>query len=173
LNYRSTKKILSLSNNLIKNNQDRVKKELVTNNSEGEHVIIYRGKSQDDEANYVSKQIKMLVEEKKYKYSDIAILYRANYLSRNIESALINSNIPYYLYGGVKFYQRKEIKDILAYLRLLVNDNDELSLKRVLNVPKRSIGQNTIEKISDYANSFNMSFGGALKLSLDLKNELP
>jgi DNA helicase-2/ATP-dependent DNA helicase PcrA len=161
-NYRSTQNILDASNKLIKNNRDRIDKSLMSNSNSGEQVLIYNSYSTDDESNFVAKQIKKNVE--KYKYSDMAILYRNNYQSRNIETSLINYGIPYVVYGGVKFYQRKEIKDILSYLRIMVND-DEFSYKRIINIPRRNIGPTTIDNISLYAQKNDIPFVNALYLT--------
>jgi DNA helicase-2/ATP-dependent DNA helicase PcrA len=163
LNYRSSQKILDASNKLIKNNCNRIDKQLVTEKKEGEFVYLYKGESSEDEANFIAKEINKITN--KYQYKEIAILYRSNYLSRNIETSLINYNIPYIIYGGVKFYQRKEIKDIVAYLKLIVNEKDELSLKRIINVPKRNIGQTTIDNINLYAMQNNLTFFEALNES--------
>jgi DNA helicase-2/ATP-dependent DNA helicase PcrA len=172
-NYRSTKKILHVSNNVISNNVNRIPKTLSTPNDDGEKVYVYEGKSADDESNYIVSQIKKIVNSGLYSYKEIAILYRQNSLSNNIERHLIDNGIPYYVYGGTRFFQRKEIKDILAYLKLLYDDEDEISIKRVINIPKRGIGMYTIETITKYAQYNNISFGKAIKLSLDLSQDLP
>jgi DNA helicase-2/ATP-dependent DNA helicase PcrA len=125
-------------------------------------VFLYNADTQEAETNFVANEIIKL--HKNYSYKDIAVLYRANHLSRSIEMNLINHNIPYVVYGGTKFYQRKEIKDILAYLKILVND-DELSYKRIINVPKRNIGNTTVDAISVFANENNISFVNALYLT--------
>jgi DNA helicase-2/ATP-dependent DNA helicase PcrA len=161
-NYRSTQNILDASNKLIKNNSNRIDKSLNSDNGNGESVFIYEADSNDEESNFVAKQIIEL--SSKYKYSDIAILYRNNYLSRNIEAALMSHGINYVIYGGVKFYQRKEIKDLLAYLKIMVND-DEFSYKRIINIPKRNIGIATIDNISVYALNHNIPFVNALYLT--------
>jgi DNA helicase-2/ATP-dependent DNA helicase PcrA len=170
LNYRSTKEILKVSNNLISHNEERIEKQLVTNNEQGSTVVFFKGDTLYDEAGYVSRQIKQMVEKHEFDYSDIAILYRANYLSRHIEQELIHHSIPYYIYGGIKFYQRMEIKDLLAYLKLMTSPNDETALKRIINVPRRNIGLTTVEKIVEYARTQHISFADALKLN---SNDLP
>jgi DNA helicase-2/ATP-dependent DNA helicase PcrA len=147
---------------LIRNNKERIDKQLVSNKGAGNNVFIYNADSQEAESNFIANEIIKL--HSKYEYKDIAILYRANHLSRSIEMNLINRNIPYVVYGGTKFYQRKEIKDILAYLKILVND-DELSYKRIINIPKRNIGNTTVDAISIFANENGISFVNALFLT--------
>lgn len=163
-NYRSTKSILSGSNALIANNLDRIKKDLQTENPSGEKIYVYEGDSKAQEGLFIAKKILALTKNNKYSFSDIAILYRANYLSRFIEEQLINNNIPYVIFGGIKFYQRKEIKDLLAYLKLMVND-DEVSIKRIINIPRRNIGGMTVDKIEKYCQTNNINFYDALKLT--------
>ncbi|GMO14395.1 MAG: UvrD-helicase domain-containing protein [Mycoplasmoidaceae bacterium] len=162
MNYRSSQKILDASNKLIKNNLGRIDKQLVSNKIEGSNVLVYAARSTDDESNFIAKEIKE--RNKVYQYGQMAILYRSNHLSRGIETALINHNIPYVVYGGVKFYQRKEIKDIIAYLKCLVND-EELSYKRIINIPKRNIGISTIDTVSKFASQNDISFVNALYLT--------
>lgn len=169
-NYRSTKSILNISNGLIQNNNRKIEKKLITNNEVGKEVIWYQG---EDEGKFVSYSIKKLIESKEYKYSDIAILYRANNQSREIEQRFIDYNIPYYIWGGLNFYQRKEIKDLLAYLKLINKFDDDLAIKRVINVPGRHIGPVTVNAITTYARKEHLSFSQALFLSLDLKQDLP
>lgn len=154
-NYRSTKKILSLSNQLISNNFDRIKKDLYTDNSDGNNILYYHALHQDQESRWVIEKIRFLVHQK-YAYNDIAILYRNNFLSRNIEQELIRNNIPYFIFGGFKFYQRKEIKDVIAYLKLICN-NDDISFSRIYNTPKRKISEKTISLIREYAYKKNIS----------------
>lgn len=154
-NYRSTKKILSTANKLIKNNSNRIEKNLYTDSQFEGDVVYYNAPNQDTESKYVATKIKKLILDG-YKYKDIAILYRSNYLSRNIEQQLTYSSIPYHIYGGLKFYQRKEIKDILAFLRLISN-GDEISLLRIYNVPKRGISEKSFLKIKEFALSKNIS----------------
>lgn len=165
LNYRSVKSILNVANALIINNSDRIEKELVTNKKEDHEVNLFIGEAQIEEANFICHQISQLTKSKKYQYRDMAILYRSNYISRIIEQALINNSIPYYIYGGYKFYQRMEIKDLLAYLRLMVNDQDDLSLRRIINAPRRNIGLTTIKKIDTFCLKHNLTFAQALQLT--------
>lgn len=164
-NYRSTPKILQTANSLIENNINRIPKVLNTDNNDQEDVVYYEGNGQSTEGRFIAEEIKKLVDEKKVKYQDIVVLYRSNYLSRFIEKALIDHNIPYYIFGGIKFYQRKEIKDVLAYLKILNNFNDELSLRRIINVPRRGIGNASISAISEYIYKNKISFAAALSIN--------
>ncbi|MDE6181777.1 MAG: DNA helicase PcrA [Eubacteriales bacterium] len=161
-NYRSTKVILNTANEVIKNNFGRKSKELWTENTEGELINYNKCESDRAEANFIAKTILEKTKEN-WNFKDFAILYRANTLSRLIEEQLVQLSIPYKLYGGINFYGRKEIKDILAYLKLLQNPNDDISLKRIINVPKRSIGDTTVLKVSQYASENKISFFEALK----------
>lgn len=148
-NYRSTKNILTVSNKLISFNKNRIKKDLYTDNNTGEKIVYRYFQNQDNESKWVVKKIQEITR-KGIKYKDIAILYRSNYLSRNIEQELVRANIPYFIYGGFKFFQRKEIKDAIAYLKLISN-NDDVSLSRIYNNPKRKISESTFTKIKEYA----------------------
>jgi DNA helicase-2/ATP-dependent DNA helicase PcrA len=165
LNYRSTKSILDVANALIINNSDRIEKDLITNKKEDNEVVLFIGDAQIEEANFICHQILQFINSKKYQYQDIAILYRSNYVSRIIEQTLINNSIPYYIYGGYKFYQRMEVKDLLAYLRLMINENDDLSLRRIINSPKRNIGLTTIKKIDSFCLKNNLTFSQALRIT--------
>lgn len=142
-NYRSTPQILSLSNSLIKRNELRVEKEMNTQNASGQKVIHFHGRNEEEEVKWITDKIKYINKENGVKYRDVAILYRANYISRFIEQGLINAGIDYTIYGGIKFFERKEIKDALAYLRLIAS-SDDLSFMRIVNVPKRKIGKEKI-----------------------------
>ena len=146
-NYRCTGNILKAANAVIKNNEVKYKKELWTQNEEGNLPKVYQAKNEYDEGAYVVEQIEHLKREEYYKYSDFAILYRMNTQSRAIEDILRREDIPYKIIGGLKFYERKEIKDIIAYLRLIQNGNDNLSLKRIINEPKRGIGKTSLDKV--------------------------
>lgn len=161
-NYRSTKNILNGSNKLISNNFDRIKKNLITNNEQGELINYFCAESQEDEGRFITQKIIELIKNGA-KYSDIAILYRSNYLSRFCEDSLIINNIPYKIFGGIRFYQRKEIKDLIAYLKLMIGQ-DEVSLKRIINIPTRGIGETTINKIDDYSVGSGLCFFDCLKL---------
>jgi len=166
-NYRSSKKILECANVLIKNNKNRLSKDLIAFHEEGDKVAYNNSSDSFSEAELVANTI--LEEKKKYNlsYSEFAVLYRANYLSRDIENALNRHGIPYRIYGGVKFYERKEIKDSLAYLRVLVNKNDNLSLTRIINEPKRGVGDTLLEKYREIANENNDSMYNTIKNNLD------
>jgi DNA helicase II / ATP-dependent DNA helicase PcrA len=152
-NYRSKGNILSAANDVIKNNLERKDKVLRTTNEVGEKIKIYRAYSDKDESDFIVSQIKRIIREEDRKFSEFAILYRTNAQSRIFEDSFIKGDIPYRLIGGHKFYDRKEIKDILAYLRLINNPLDDISLQRVINVPKRSIGETTVAKIQEVANN--------------------
>nr|WP_269902718.1 3'-5' exonuclease [Crassaminicella thermophila] len=151
-NYRSTQNILDAANCVIKNNRSRKNKKLWTSQESGEILRYYRAMNEHDEAGFVVKQIKDMVETDGRNYSEFAILYRTNAQSRVVEEMLMKAGIPYRIYGGLKFYDRKEIKDIIAYLRLIQNPVDDVSFKRVINVPKRGIGDRTVEKLEQMAN---------------------
>jgi len=150
-NYRSTKNILQAANQVITNNQNRKDKNLWTDNTAGQTISYYRGDSERDEAQFVVKNIQQTIDTEGKKYGDFAVLYRTNAQSRVIEEMLLKANIPYTMVGGHKFYDRKEIKDVLAYLNALANPEDSLSLARIINVPKRGIGPTTLEKLNDFA----------------------
>lgn len=156
-NYRSTKTILDGANHLITFNKKRVPKDLVTNNEQGKDIVYYNGKSSELEASWVCERIMELKRLENVKYQDIAILYRSNYYSRAIEDQLIKYKIPYSIYGGIRFFERKEIKDALSYLRLVLNSKDDLAFLRVVNVPKRKIGPKAIELMQEGAERENCS----------------
>ncbi|MCZ0717471.1 UvrD-helicase domain-containing protein [Aerococcus kribbianus] len=151
-NYRSTKTILQAANAVIANNEQRKEKALWTEKEAGDKIQYYTGQSEQDESYFVIQKIKDLVADDQYNYGDFAILYRTNAQSRVIEENLVKANLPYRMVGGHKFYDRKEIKDVLAYLRLLANPDDNLSFTRVINVPKRGIGPGSLEKLRQFAN---------------------
>ena len=150
-NYRSTKTILQAANDVIKNNRNRRPKNLWTQNEDGEEIVYYRANDEQDEAVFVAKTIEELSRKANYKHRDFAVLYRTNAQSRTIEEALLKSNIPYTMVGGTKFYSRKEIRDVIAYLNLIANLSDNISFERIINEPKRGIGPGTVEKIRDFA----------------------
>ena len=154
-NYRSTQTILDSANKLIANNKFRVPKDLFTNNGKGEPIIVRCFDSGIGEAEYVAREIKSLTNLKGFNYSDIAILYRSNYITLDFEKAFMAKSIPYVIYGSLKFYQRMEIKDVLAYFRLINNKNDDISFERIINVPRRGIGDKTIQIIKDEARYHN------------------
>lgn len=161
-NYRSTQRILQAANEVIKNNRSRKVKNLWTENDEGAKISYYRGDNEHDEAYFITQRIQDACQNGK-KYKDMAILYRTNAQSRVIEEVFLKSNIPYQIVGGTKFYDRKEIKDILCYLRLISNPDDDTSFRRIVNVPKRGIGQATVEKLAEYAGEKGVSMFTALK----------
>ncbi|VYU22903.1 DNA helicase PcrA [Staphylococcus simulans] len=161
-NYRSTKVILNAANEVIKNNTERKPKGLWTANQEGKKINYYQAQSESDEAQYVVKEIMRQQHENNKSFNDIAILYRTNAQSRVLEETFMKSNIPYTMVGGHKFYDRKEIKDLLSYLRLIANSNDDISLQRIINVPKRGIGPSSVEKIQAYARQNDLSMFDAL-----------
>lgn len=150
-NYRSTKVILQAANDVIKNNVNRKAKKLWTENTEGNRIHYYRAQTANDEAYFVIRQIQQLKQQKNCHYQDFAVLYRTNAQSRTIEEAFIKSNIPYRIVGAHKFYDRKEILDVLAYLQLVTNPADSLSFNRVVNEPKRGIGNASLDKLADLA----------------------
>lgn len=150
-NYRSTGHILAAANAVIKHNEERTDKELWTGNDKGEKVKIYQAENQYDEAAYIVRQIRKLQQLNDLKYEDFAVLYRVNALSRSIEQGLREAGIPYRIYGGLRFYERREIKDALAYLRLILSDGDNHAFERIINVPKRNIGSMTVARIAALA----------------------
>jgi len=155
-NYRSTETILNAANEVIKNNESRKKKKLWTENEKGEKIQFYRAEDEREEARYIVNEIKNLIDQNR-KYSEIGVLYRINAQSRIIEDYLISEALPYKVIGGLKFYDRKEIKDIISYLRVLYNPTDNISLKRIINEPKRGIGNATMEKVQEYSIRENVS----------------
>lgn len=161
-NYRSTKRILDTANELIRNNKSSKGKKLWTDGSEGEKIKIFNAKTPYDEAEFIVKEIKAK-SKSGVDYKDMTILYRTNAQSRVLEEKLLEGNVPYKIYGGMQFFQRKEIKDILAYLNLLNNRNDNHNFYRIINVPKRSIGEKTLEKIAEIANEKNIPMLDALQ----------
>ncbi len=150
-NYRCTQSVLNAANEVIKNNETKYEKKLWTSNEVGSLPKVYRGDNEYDEANYIIEQINHLRRAEYYKYSDFAVLYRMNTQSRSIEDILRRENIPYKIIGGLKFYERKEIKDIIAYLRLIHNTADNLSLTRIINEPKRGVGKTSLENVEQLA----------------------
>lgn len=150
-NYRSTKTILDAANSVIKNNVNRKVKTLWTENNSGSKIHYYRGMNANDEAYFVVKNIQQKIREEGRKYSDFAVLYRTNAQSRVMEETFVKTNIPYKIVGAHRFYDRKEILDILAYLRLATNPQDSMSFNRVVNEPKRGIGQASLDKLTDFA----------------------
>lgn len=156
-NYRSTKHILQAANSVINHNQNRKKKELWTDNQSGEKIVYYRANSEREEVQYIVTTIQQLKQQEQRTYGDFCVLYRTNAMSRVIEDTFLKANIPYKMVGGHKFYDRKEIKDILGYLKVISNEMDSLSFERVVNSPKRGIGPGTIEKIREFADMHGWS----------------
>ena len=162
-NYRSTQTILDAANGVIANNEERKRKALWTQNGEGEKIAFHQFETGYDEADYVAKDVVAKVREGIYQYRDCAVLYRTNAQSRLFEERFINANIPYKIVGGVNFYARREIKDLLAYLKTIDNARDDLAVRRIINVPKRGIGAATLNKVQNYAMEQDISFYQALK----------
>ncbi len=157
-NYRSTQTILNVANNVIGNNKNQIKKSLWTSNDEGDKIMLVRTMTDNDEGRFVADSIKEQQMRNHYANRDFAILYRTNAQSRSFEESLRRMNIPYKLVGGTSFYQRKEVKDYLAYMRVVVNTQDEENIKRIINYPTRGIGKTTIERILVRANELNTTF---------------
>ena len=162
-NYRCTGNILKAANYVIKNNENKYEKKLWTENDEGSLPCIYQGNDEYDEARYIIEQINHLKAEEYFKLSDFTILYRMNSQSRAIEDILRREDIPYKIIGGLKFYERKEIKDTIAYLRLIANTSDNLSLKRIINEPKRGIGKTSLDKIQELSEQNGISMYEIIK----------
>lgn len=167
-NYRSTQNILDAANQVISNNYGRKSKTLWTDNNEGEKIKFNSYNTGFDEANGIVSDIVNKVNDMDYEYKDIAILYRTNAQSRILEEKFVQSNVPYRIFGGVNFYARKEIKDILAYLKTIDNATDDVAVKRIINVPKRGIGQTTIDRVAIYASDNDISFYDALRQIKDI-----
>lgn len=161
-NYRSKGNILNAANVVIVNNSNRKSKALRTEQELGSKIKVYRAYSDSDEGDFVGKQILDIRKNEDKKYNDFAILYRTNAQSRIFEESFRRKGIPYKIVGGTRFYDRKEIKDILAYLKVLINPQDDISIRRIINVPKRSIGDATVNKIQDFADSFELNMWDAL-----------
>ncbi len=167
-NYRSTQNILDAANGVIANNIGRKDKALWTDNGKGDKICFEQLESGYEEADYITRDIARKVRSGEYTYKDCAILYRTNAQSRLFEERFIVSNIPYKIFGGVNFYSRKEIKDLLAYLKTIDNGRDDLAVKRIINVPKRGIGATSIGKVSNYAYDNEMPFYNALRVAGDI-----
>ena len=161
-NYRSTKTILQIASKLISNNLQRKDKQLWTENVQGEKAKLFLCQDEHDEARVVAEQLKELQEKHNYSWNQMAIFYRMNALSRVMEDALRKMNLPYQIARGVEFYNRKEIKDVLAYLRVIANPADEVSLTRIVNVPTRGISDSTLKQLASYALSNGISLFQAM-----------
>ena len=162
-NYRCTQNILDAANAVIKNNESKYEKNLWTQNNKGDLPYVFRGDTEYDEANFIVEQIRRLKREEYLDYNDFTVLYRMNSQSRSIEDILRREDIPYKIVGGLKFYERKEIKDIIAYLRLIENTADNLSLQRIINEPKRGIGKTSLDNIEAVANQNDISMYEVIK----------
>ena len=173
-NYRSTPQILDVANTIISKNTMRVEKDLFTKNKSGPKVEHIHFNSPDEEADWIATKIFELVDTKQYKSKDIAILYRMHFLSRVMEEQCIKKGLQYVVHSGINFYERKEIKDILAYLRVLLNPHDDISLKRIINVPARGIGSKKVEELEKYCDLHKCSFWDALNhfITLDKNTKL-
>ena len=167
-NYRSTQNILNAANGVIANNVGRKAKRLWTENEEGEKIAFHQFETGFDEADYVAKDIRSKVREGMYHYGDCAVLYRTNAQSRLFEERFITASIPYKIVGGVNFYSRREIKDLLAYLKIIDNAMDDLAVRRIINVPKRGIGATTLSRVQDYADENGLTFYNALKMAEEI-----
>lgn len=168
-NYRSTANILNVANAIIENNTERVDKVLYSNKGEGELIDYFEAQDESDEANFIVSKIK---QDSGGNYNQYAILYRTNSQSRSLEEACMAAGIPYRIYGGLKFYDRKEIKDIIAYLKLIYNTDDSQSFRRIVNVPKRAIGDTTIKRLQDFADREDISLFAAAQ-RIQEENEIP
>lgn len=167
-NYRSTKTIIKASNKVIENNKSKTDKMLWTANETGELIQVLENDTDKKEATNIAKKIKELLK-KGYEYKDITILYRINAQSRKFEDVFIREKIPYKVYGGLSFYQRMEIKDMVAFLRLFYNTSDNISLLRVINIPKRNVGETTKTKIEEFSEKNNLSMFKSLKYAKEIK----
>ena len=169
-NYRSTAKILDSANRLIAHNKLRVKKDLYTEQSGGNDIVTRKSPSSKAEADYVAREINRLVQVDGYSYQDIAILYRSNYITMDFEAAFVKAHIPYRIFGGLKFYQRREIKDVLAYFHLITNTKDDISFDRIINVPRRGIGEMTVNLLKAEAKHAKKSMYEYIR-DLDIEND--
>lgn len=167
-NYRSTEKILTAANSVIAHNEGRKQKTLWTENGAGENITIHESWNENEEAGYVAQQIQNMVKSGKRQYKDVALLYRTNNQSRALEERLVMGSIPYRLYGGTPFYQRKEIKDILCYLRVVANDHDYVAADRIINVPGRGIGDVTSERFRAFAEEGGWGVSEAAEMSVEV-----
>lgn len=171
-NYRSTKHIIAASNAVIENNQNQIRKQIYTNNQQGDPIYVYECIDDKHEAELVAREIYSLKKNWNVSYSDISILYRTNAQSRAFEDTFRRYQIPYKIWGGMSFYQRKEIKEILSYFRVIINPNDTDALLRIINVPTRGIGDTTIDKLKNYAYDNETSIFNILKSIRSIQNEL-
>ncbi len=170
-NYRSTKRILDAATGVISANRQRKEKDLWTQNKEGDPITVTETYTEQEEAQFVVSEVERLVEQGEFSMGDCAIMYRTNAQSRSLEEAFIRYGTPYRLVAGTRFYERREVKDIIAYLRFIQNPNDSISLMRIINVPQRGIGQQTQLKLSDWAKSNGVSQYEALKMMVEENSE--
>ncbi len=161
-NFRSTQTILDAANAVIANNVSRKPKTLWTDQGAGDQIVRYRAEDEHDEAEWVAHEIVRLRAERSLRWGDVAVFYRTNAQSRALEEAMVRGEVPYKVVGGTKFYDRKEVKDVLAYLRVLVNPDDEVSWRRIVNVPKRGVGDTSVARLSGFASQQGVSFGEAV-----------
>ncbi len=162
-NFRSTQIILDAANAVITNNVSRKPKSLWTDAGEGEQIVRYRAEDEYDEAAWVSHEVTRLHRERNLRWGDVAVFYRTNAQSRALEEAMVRAEVPYKVVGGTKFYDRREVKDVMAYLRVLVNPDDEVSWRRIVNVPKRGVGETSVAKLAGWSGSHGLSFGEAVR----------
>jgi ATP-dependent DNA helicase UvrD/PcrA len=162
-NYRSTQRILDAANAVIANNAARRPKQLWTDQVAGELITRYHAEDEHDEAAFITREIGRLTEDEGHRFEDVAVFYRTNAQSRVLEESLVRTGVPYRVIGGTKFYDRREVKDALAYLRALVNPDDEVSWKRIVNTPKRGVGDTSVAKVDTYAKSTGLQFREALR----------
>ncbi len=172
-NYRSTQTILSAANAVIARNPDRRDKRLWSEQGDGEKVVGYVADNEHDEAAFVAQEIDRLVDSGEVRNSDIAVFYRTNSQSRVFEDVFLRVGLPYKVVGGVRFYERREVRDALAYLRVLSNPEDTVSLRRILNVPKRGIGDRAEELVATYADRERISFAAALRIAAEQPEQIP
>lgn len=167
-NYRSTKTIVGAANSLIEKNQEQIRKEVFSENNQGDPILVFNAYSDVEEGEIVTNKINELRRKENYSYNDFAILYRTNAQSRIFEEVLRKRSIPYKIYGGLSFYQRKEIKDVIAYFRMTINPNDEEAFKRIINYPARGVGNTTVNKIIETANANSISLWDVICRPLEL-----
>ena len=161
-NFRSTQTILDAANAVITNNVSRKPKSLWTDGGAGEKIVRYRAEDEHDEAEWVAHEIVRLRSDQGLRWGDVAVFYRTNAQSAALEGAMVHAEVPYKVVGGTKFYDRREVKDVMAYLKVLVNPDDEISWRRIVNVPKRGVGETSVAKLSGWAGSRGLSFGDAV-----------
>jgi len=166
-NYRSSARILAAANAVVANNPNRKPKTLFTANAEGEKIASYLASDERDEARFIAAEIEKLVRSEDRRYTDFAVFYRTNAQSRQLEDALLRAGVPYRIIGGTRFFDRAEIRDVMAYLKSVVNPADEISLKRIINTPKRSIGGTTVERVEVAAREAGVSFEEGLRLAVE------